>query len=441
MAYNPANPPSSWSSPLEIGVEDDEDVQNSDEVLQQLESSFDVSGTAGDDPRDTAPFLNDGDDYDDEKEPSSSSSISKLLFSCYASNVPSSKWMLSLFGRETGHSCLRYTWIILSSSIVIFVFAFLLPKEIQYFTNKSSSIGHGHNHDVCYDVFSITIDDLVRRTSQSEASDLCVEAYKNQRGCRCRTNGDAYYPDNYPDELKARWNRTTKRNIQLVSPSTQGGGSDVLSEYDVVLYGDSITEHWAGTDLGYTFFPWTGVHEAFDRTFNKRGGSGASLDGVALGIGGDRVGQVLYRLRNGELPDTLNAKVFWVLIGTNDFGGDKCNAESIAAGNIRIVQELLTRRPDATIVLNSILPRGPRGKDLWRSDDWSWAQITRINQWLECYAASTDNVTFFNATKLFVLPNTTSTIFDFYEDDVHPSAAGSVVWASEMSDFIHSIIR
>jgi lysophospholipase L1-like esterase len=145
-------------------------------------------------------------------------------------------------------------------------------------------------------------------------------------------------------------------------------------------------------------------------------------------------------LNNGELPDTLHSKVFWLLIGTNDFGGDKCSPESIVAGNIRIVQEFRTKRPDATVVVNSILPRGEPGEDLWRPDDWSWAEITRINQWLECYAASTDNVFFFNATDLFLQPNTTITVPDFYEDGVHPSSLGSVGWAGAMNDFIHSII-
>ena len=75
---------------------------------------------------------------------------------------------------------------------------------------------------------------------------------------------------------------------------------------------------------------------------------------------------MLYRLQNGELPDTLNPKVFWILIGTNDLGAYQCSAEAVAAGNIRIVQELQAKRPRAKIVLNSILVvlMGVRGRRL-----------------------------------------------------------------------------
>ncbi len=140
--------------------------------------------------------------------------------------------------------------------------------------------------------------------------------------------------------------------------------------------------------------------------------------------------QLLYRLRNGELADALQAKVFWILIGTNDHGGDHCSGDTIVAGNIQIVQEILAQRPNAIVVLNSILPRANPGSDLYSNDNSrQWQTLTRVNQWLECYANENERVEFFNATDIFLQPSTTLTIPEYYSDPVHPSAAGHSQWA------------
>jgi hypothetical protein len=57
--------------------------------------------------------------------------------------------------------------------------------------------------------------------------------------------------------------------------------------YDVAFFGDSITEHWAGTDLNYESKPWREVSKVFRDHFTKQGGG--KVDGFALGIGGDMV--------------------------------------------------------------------------------------------------------------------------------------------------------
>jgi lysophospholipase L1-like esterase len=160
---------------------------------------------------------------------------------------------------------------------------------------------------------------------------------------------------------------------------------------------------------------------------------------------------LLYRLQNGELPSSLHAKVFWVLIGTNDLGAYGCSADSIAAGNIRIVEELKKHRDDdpksttkKTIVLNSILPRAggdtrnPR-VNVYENPRHDWQIIQRINQWLECYADSTPGVEFFNATDLFI-DESGYGIQEYYEDPVHPSAKGHKHWAKAIVDKIKQLI-
>ena len=143
---------------------------------------------------------------------------------------------------------------------------------------------------------------------------------------------------------------------------------------------------------------------------------------------------MLHRIQNGELPDDLNPKVFWILIGTNDLGADKCSAETVAAGNIRIVEELQAKRPKAKIVLNSMLPRGAHelGDDMSQSKQWH--EVQKVNQWLECYANSKEGVEFFNATAHFVVSydDKVHQVEKYYQDDVHPSAKGCKSWAKSI---------
>ena len=119
-------------------------------------------------------------------------------------------------------------------------------------------------------------------------------------------------------------------------------------------------------------------------------------------------------------------------------GAVHCSGESIAAGNIRIAEELLQRRPYSTIVLNSFLPRG-KIPSSWL-DAYEYSEAMRVNQWLECYAASTPRVKFFNATDIFLGgENQTDLVPEFYSDGVHPSAAGSAEWASSIVDFVREL--
>lgn len=81
-----------------------------------------------------------------------------------------------------------------------------------------------------------------------------------------------------------------------------------------------------------------------------------------------------------------------------------------------------------------------------------WDIVLRpVNQCLECFAASTDRVEFFNATRLFL--NQTSierspnmTLFAGLWrgpggpfDTVHPSALGSRVWGDAIVDRVREI--
>jgi lysophospholipase L1-like esterase len=220
------------------------------------------------------------------------------------------------------------------------------------------------------------------------------------------------------------WDATFARNIELAN-------SDISP--DVVMIGDSITEHWVGTDLGTTTREAMGVERVFEEIFVN-----GEIHGLALGLGGDRCPQLLYRLREGEMPDSLQPKVWWLLIGTNDLG-DYCSQEGILIGTIQIVFEIRKKRPDATIVVNGILPRSGNAQGVLFAGKQFWRKITWINDRLRCFADGQDGVEFFNATDLFLTSDGTVDI-EVMPDLLHPNGKGARIWGNAIAQRVKTIM-
>eukprot|EP00546_Thalassionema_frauenfeldii_P014614 CAMPEP_0178930140 /NCGR_PEP_ID=MMETSP0786-20121207/21046_1 /TAXON_ID=186022 /ORGANISM="Thalassionema frauenfeldii, Strain CCMP 1798" /LENGTH=700 /DNA_ID=CAMNT_0020606587 /DNA_START=294 /DNA_END=2396 /DNA_ORIENTATION=- len=123
---------------------------------------------------------------------------------------------------------------------------------------------------------------------------------------------------------------------------------------DVAFIGESIVEEMDGRWMGRTQGDdLKGIEKSFKRQF-KRTKSG--FEGVALGIAGDTSPNVLWRLLHGEMPADFNPRVWWVMLGMNDLGRMQCSEEVVVLGILRVVEEIRTRKPDAKIVINSMLP-------------------------------------------------------------------------------------
>ena len=115
-------------------------------------------------------------------------------------------------------------------------------------------------------------------------------------------------------------------------------------EFDIVLFGDSITDFWnSNPNLSLDNNPTD------TKTFN-------------MGIGSDRVQNILWRLRNGAL-DGYTTKYLTLMIGINN-GHQKCidhnehadRPEDVAESIRLMLKEMATRQPDAKILLMPILP-------------------------------------------------------------------------------------
>lgn len=280
---------------------------------------------------------------------------------------------------------------------------------------------HGHGQLQCeLDITSNTSWTTLLHTIGNSADSRCDEP--EGRPCECLNPLVGQKPL-YNAE---RWENAVAINLDYIKNATN-------KQLDVVLIGDSITEHWHGTDLGQPEPAYADNLGVYEQLFDLQ--KGADVSGLALGVGGDRCPQLLYRLQNGEMPPSLQPSIWWVLVGTNDKASDKCKNEDVIAGNIAIVQEILERRPRATVVINSLLPRGNDRSLYW------WQEYTAINDALACYASGMDRVEFFNATDLFVTRDGQALNLTLLPDELHPTEMGSWIWGRAIVAKVQEILR
>jgi lysophospholipase L1-like esterase len=121
---------------------------------------------------------------------------------------------------------------------------------------------------------------------------------------------------------------------QLLEKAKRGG-------IDVYFEGDSITRRWGATDYPELLANWK---ENF-----------FGWNAADFGWGADRIQNILWRLKNGEL-DGVHPKVIVLLGGTNDVGAS-APAEDVVAGLREVLREMQSKAPEATIILTAIFPR------------------------------------------------------------------------------------
>lgn len=108
---------------------------------------------------------------------------------------------------------------------------------------------------------------------------------------------------------------------------------------DVAFVGDSITARWRDTENWKSHW--------------------GSYRAVNMGIGGDQTQHVLWRLQNGDL-EGYKAKLFVVMIGTNNMWSKEPDPAQAAAGVKAVIDLIQSKQPQAKILLMSILPTGDK---------------------------------------------------------------------------------
>ena len=156
---------------------------------------------------------------------------------------------------------------------------------------------------------------------------------------------------------------------------------------------------------------------------------------------------LLWRIQNGELPSNINPSVFWLLIGTNDIGRTWCSPEMVVVGVIRNVEEILSRRPLARVVINGLLPRSfnkdghvTKGGTMKPS---VWEDIKAINTELHMYATYRERVSYFETKVFFKDPKTHQLQIDneLMPDLLHPSPVGYKLWGEEIVATLDALLE
>jgi len=133
-----------------------------------------------------------------------------------------------------------------------------------------------------------------------------------------KTNGEKWWRGNYE-----RINKDLKK---------------MEGKVDVGVIGDSITARWNGE----TWAKHWGAYRA-----------------VNMGIGGDQTQNVLWRLQNGQL-DGYKARMYVLMIGTNNMWDKKSDPDEVAEGIKAILDLIKAKQPEAKILLLGIFPTGEK---------------------------------------------------------------------------------
>jgi lysophospholipase L1-like esterase len=178
---------------------------------------------------------------------------------------------------------------------------------------------------------------------------------------------------------------------------------------DVGVVGDSITARWRGGES------WT-----------KHWGS---YRAVNMGIGGDRTQNVLWRLQNGEL-DGYKAKLFVVMIGTNNLFEKKTEPADTAAGVKAIIDLIQIKQPQAKILLLGIFPRGKKpnpGRD----------KIAATNKLISKYQGGA--VQYMDIGAKFIEPDGTISK-EVMHDSLHLAPKGYDIWAEAIEGKVKELV-
>jgi lysophospholipase L1-like esterase len=213
---------------------------------------------------------------------------------------------------------------------------------------------------------------------------------------------------------------------RLAAMESQLADKQGLSQYRLVFLGDSITDFFLmGENL---WFP--GIRNGrsvWDATF---AGGDPSLKAINLGISGDRIEHMLYRIQPkhqgglGQLDhQSLKPDYVVILAGINNSWASEAPADaSIIAGVKALVASVHARQPKARIILQSLMPT----QEVSRTKD----VVIPVNRELKSFAeqdAQKAYLTFVDLYPHFLTAEGVQNSALFY-DGLHPSEAGYKVW-------------
>lgn len=187
-------------------------------------------------------------------------------------------------------------------------------------------------------------------------------------------NGNCFEHPTEPSPRTVGSARMTPRRLEKWfnwHDKLSAAASSIGERAQLVLVGDSITEQWLGSSLGHPLPEFEPIKKQFPTLFDES-------TTLILAASGDQTQHVLWRLQQGNLPDSVVPSTFVVHIGVNNLNHG-FSARETAEGIIAIVKYIHKVRPTAQVVLLEVLPSGCANPSYHRMNSTSWAKVKETN--------------------------------------------------------------
>jgi lysophospholipase L1-like esterase len=230
------------------------------------------------------------------------------------------------------------------------------------------------------------------------------------------TTAPAPEPADEPAVKQDRTHKPDQHFIELHRSFIKRGKEGPI---DLLFLGDSITEFWL-----------SGPYQA-PKIWREYYWKYTPAD---FGISGDRTQHVLWRIAEHEL-DGLHPKVVVLMIGTNNTAGN--TAEEITAADVKIVQQIHEKLPEAKLLLLGIFPRGADPADPKVAP--LREKITSINQ--ELAKLDDGSKTRYLDIGSRFLDADGKIPMDVMKDALHPTPKGYQIWVDAMQPLLDEMMR
>lgn len=209
-------------------------------------------------------------------------------------------------------------------------------------------------------------------------------------------------PGYYKDYPKA-WMVVHENNV---SRAKQGG-------VEVLFLGDSITQGWSHAP------------DVFSKAFGH-------YKTANFGIGGDKTGNVLWRIDHGEV-DGLSPRLVVLMIGVNNLWSGANNAFEIAGGIRAVIDGLRQKLPSTRVLLLGVLPTGEKADNPCR------LIIQAINAELAAFKG-VDQIHYLDVGAIF-LQKDGSISKEIMNDYLHPTPKGYEILANVIGPVISEMMK
>ncbi len=229
-------------------------------------------------------------------------------------------------------------------------------------------------------------------------------------------SSDSTKPARHIDEA-ADW---VQKRYRAIDKDITGGVE--LADVRVLFVGDSITQFYAGEGDPGQASTWRAAYT--DRTSPNYA--------LNLGVAGDRTENVLYRLLPksegglGHLDDPrIQPQIIVLMIGINNTWSQPGDIVGLTVdGQLAVIRRLRSLRPNATIVVNSLLPTNQRAHDR--------DLVAPINQRLAGGAERAGpSVIWLDLYPAFLRADGSGNPA-LFKDGVHPNAQGYARWSAAL---------